>query len=489
MSNCVCGIPRMSKKTRSEPRSAFQGGELYAMLNAESDEKEASAGRSASSAVSVGANTYQIMRTQWRKIPRLLVSPVGRIRLRRGVFGRASVVLLPLAALYRRTLIRQVCVVSVVGSYGKTTTTRAVAAVFGLPLKRYKGRNAGSFLASAVLHTHPWMPNAVHEVGIAKQHQMRRYARVVRPNLVVATSIGVSHHRSLHTLETTRDEKCEMVRSLKASGAAILNADDPNTRWMSTQTAARVITFGFSESSDIRASDARLSWSGTSFVLHVAGEEHSVCLSLIGRHMVYPALAAVAVASATGISLRSAITALEGLPAMPLRVEPVLLPNGALLLDDTYKSDIETIDVGLEALRAIPALRRIAVLGEITEPPRPQGPNYVRTGEQAAGIVDHLVYAGGRKGFASVRSGARRGGMAESAIEHAHHGPQDAADALSSILQDGDVVLIKGSRVQHLERIALVLRGEVVTCNLRFCRLNISCVTCPNLGKARRRFC
>ncbi|MFC2105816.1 Mur ligase family protein [Candidatus Bipolaricaulota bacterium] len=461
----------------------------YAMLNVEGDGKEASAGRSAPSAVSGGVDAYQIMRIPWKEIPRLLVSPVGRIRLRRGAFGRASVVLLPLAALYRRTLIRQVCVVSVVGSYGKTTTTRAVAAMFGLPLQRYNGQNAGSFLASAVLHTRPWMPNVVHEVGITRQDQMRRYARVVRPDLVVATSIGVSHHLSLNTLETTRDEKCEMVRSLKASGAAILNADDPNVLWMSTQTAARVITFGFSESSDIRATDVRLSRSGTSFVLHVAGEKHPVCLSLIGRHMVYPALAAVAVASAMGISVQSTITALEGLPAMSLRMESVLLPSGALLLDDTYKSDIETIDVGLEALRAIPALRRIAVLGEITEPPRPQGPYYVQMGEQAAGIADHLIYAGGKKGFSSVRSGARRGGMAESAIEHAHHGSKDAADALSSTLRDGDVVLIKGRRVQHLERVALILRGEAVTCNLRFCRMSISCVTCPNLGKARQRFC
>ena len=66
--------------------------------------------------------------------------------------------------------------------------------------------------------------------------QMRQQAAMVRPDLVVVTAIAGDHWRSLSTLDITRNEKAEMVRALKPSGVAILNADDPNVRWMATQT-------------------------------------------------------------------------------------------------------------------------------------------------------------------------------------------------------------------------------------------------------------
>jgi UDP-N-acetylmuramoyl-tripeptide--D-alanyl-D-alanine ligase len=232
-----------------------------------------------------------------------------------------------------------------VGSFGKTTTTRAVLAALGhdYPNPHQKVlRN----LAASILRIRPHDRHAVIEVGISVPNQMATFARIVRPNVTVVTSIGSEHNRSFGTLETTRAEKSEMVRVLPASGIAVLNGDDPNVLWMKSQTCARVVTFGIDKSNDICASDITLDWpNGTKFKLDADGETRDLRIRLIGKQMVYSILAAVAVSLAEGFTLDHVIPALEVLPPTPGRMEPIHLANGAIILRDDYKSHLETIDV------------------------------------------------------------------------------------------------------------------------------------------------
>ena len=161
------------------------------------------------------------------------------MRLRAGIKGEAWPVLRRVASLYRRTLVRNTCVVAVVGSFGKSTTMRAVTAALGRKIHPRAELNAKSEVALAVLRIRRSDRHAVIEVGIDAPGKTLGYARVVRPNVTVATSVGSEHNRSLKTLEVTRSEKAEMVRILPASGLAVLNGDDPNVMWMQSQTRAR----------------------------------------------------------------------------------------------------------------------------------------------------------------------------------------------------------------------------------------------------------
>ena len=424
------------------------------------------------------------MRYRLTDLPALLATPVGREQLRRGVLYRAWPLTSRAARLHRATLARRTRVVAVVGSYGKSTTTRAIAAALALPDRPALLANAFSSVARAVLRIAPAQPHAVIEVGIARPGEMRQYAGIVGPDVAVVTSIGSEHHRSLGTLESTRDEKAWMVRALPASGIAVLNGDDPNVTWMRGETRARVVTFGFGEHCDVRARDLRIDWpQGSCFDLTAFDATRAgVRVRLIGREMVAAALAAIAVARCEGVALDVALARLAELAPTEGRMEPVALGNDITLLRDDYKGGIETIEAALRAFGRIPATRRILVLGDITEPPPQQRLAYRAVAAQAATVASLIVVVGSM--YDAYLVGARRAGMPKEAIIDGGKTTATAAAALAPLLREGDVVLIKGRGTQMLDRIRLILQGRVVRCDITVCKLRgKQCDACPMLER------
>jgi UDP-N-acetylmuramyl pentapeptide synthase len=384
-----------------------------------------------------------------------------------------------LARLYRRNLVRNTRIVAVVGSFGKSTTTRALLTALGMYVHPHLG-STWNFKACAVLRIRPRDRHAVIEVGIDGPGQMAAFAGVIQPDITVVTSIGSEHNRSLGTLDMTRTEKSEMVRILSTSGIAVLNGDDPNVLWMKSQTCARIITFGINESNDVFASDINLDWpKGTRFKLHTNGETRNLRIRFIGKHMVYPILAAVAVSLAEGFTLDRVIPALEALPPTPGRMELIQLANGAIILRDDFKSALETIEAALEVLSEIPAQRRIVVLGEVEEPIGSQGPIYRQIGERIAKIASYAIFVGGN--YQPYAAGAVRGGLPRNALINAQRNVFKAVEVLRKSLGPGDVVLIKGRTTQRLERVAFALAGRKVRCDISFCDEKMRCEHCPML--------
>jgi UDP-N-acetylmuramyl pentapeptide synthase len=416
-----------------------------------------------------------------RELLLLARSPLGRQVL--GVHTRSLAwpILDQAAAAYRRVLARRVRIVAVVGSFSKTTTANAVAAVLGAPVTPPDDAGLSSVPLS-VLRIRPGQGHAVLEVQIDRKGQMARHARTVRPDVVVVTSIGSEHHRSLGSLDETLAEKAGILAGLRPGGLVVLNGDDPRVRRQAVPAGARVLTFGLGEGNDVRASDVRLDWPrGTGFLLHAAGATREVRLRLVGPKMVHAALAAIAVATAEGRALEATLAALARLAPMARRMQPVRLPNGAWLLRDEHKSPLETIDAALDVLAEVPG-RRIVVLGDISEPQGSQGPLYRRVGERLAATAARAIVVG--EGFQRYAAGATRAGLARADLVNAGRSIRDAAAAARADLGPGDVVLIKGRGTQRLERIALLLQGRAVGCEIPFCSAaDIRCEECPMLER------
>jgi UDP-N-acetylmuramoyl-tripeptide--D-alanyl-D-alanine ligase len=425
-----------------------------------------------------------VARIGLRKTARLLRTRTGRLEFHRRHGHRLWPLTSRLARLNRRTFGRRVRVVAVVGSVGKTTTVRTAAAAshastYSLAVYNANGQ-AG--ITDVVMGLRPWNGRTVLEAGISEPGVMAVYADIVRPDVVVVTAIASDHWKSLRTLEVTRHEKAMMVRALTGQGTAVLNADDPNVRWMASQTNARVVLYGFSPDADVRASDVRLEWPpATHFTLHVDGQRHAVRLRLVGRHMVLAALAGLAVARCEGQPLGAAIGALGELAATPERLEPVALPMGAYALLDTYKASIDTFPVAFETLARIPARRRVCVLGEMDEPPPKEHVTYRELGASAAAVADRAVFVGTK--FRRYRPGAVSAGLEANAVMKAADATEAAA-LLRDYLEPGDLVLIKGRWQQGLARVAHSLAGRDVRCRALPCPFKRTfCAECDFLEK------
>ena len=404
-------------------------------------------------------------------------------RVLRALLPRTAPWMVPLARAHRNVLLARVTLVALTGAVGKTTTAACIAAALGLP-RRPSGDNAFPNLLLNLLRIRPWQARAVVETGIDGPGQMARIARLLRPDVAVFTAVGPSHCRSFRELADTAAEKSLLLAHLRPGGVAVLNADDREVMATADRAPGRVVTYGFAPDADVRALSATPDWPhGTRLRVRVGGRTIAVRTRLFGRRMAYAALAALAVAHALDEPLEEAAARLAAVTPAPMRLEAVGLPSGAWLLRDEFRSNLETIDAALDLLEEIPG-RRLAIMGDIAEPPQPHGPVYWRVGARLAAVCDRIVVVGSRSLRQRLVSGARKAGYDAARFLFAGNDWRRAVAAIAEDLGPGDVVLVKGRNEQCLARASLALAGRVVRCGQRSCRLRDGhCDGCPRLER------
>jgi UDP-N-acetylmuramoyl-tripeptide--D-alanyl-D-alanine ligase len=413
----------------------------------------------------------------------LVRSDPGRLELRRRYSTRLWPAMAYVARAYRRTLGRRARIVAVVGSVGKTTTMRTVSAALARPVRRAALLNANSHAAvgRALLGIRPWQRHAVLEVAISGLGEMAIQARTVRPDVVVVTAIAHDHWQSFGTLEGTRDEKSDILRPLPPTAIVVANADDEHVRWMTTQTKARVILCGEAADADVRASNVTLNWPhGMSFTIHIDGVARPVQTKLVGRHMVFPALAAIVVGMREGVPLDEATRRVENVTPTPGRMQLMPLTSGAFALRDEFKASEDAFEAGLATLAEIPAKRKIGVIGEIAEE---SGRDAYRVVGRQAAFLDRVIFVGTTKNMQAFRAAAVKAGFRHDRVERAHNA-HEALELVQGDLHEGDVLFIKGRWQQALGRVGLALAGRDVQCRADPCPFKrMLCDVCPFLEK------
>jgi len=411
-------------------------------------------------------------------------SQQGRSRILPNLILRMWPVLFPVARLYRRTVLRGTTIVVVIGSLGKTSTFHTVAAALGLSTSRLEGWNNRGYLALALLRIRQSQRFAVIEVGAKHPGLMQRYRKLLDPNMVVITSIATEHHRQRGSIVGIREEKAGMVRDLPESATIIANGDDPNVLWMASQSNAQLVTYGFQKSNRVRGDAYRAEgWTASHMDVHLGEHRLTLQSQLVGKHLMYPLLAALAVGVEAGEAPTAIASRLAELPPMAHRLAPMPLRSGDLCLMDDYKSIYETVFAALDTLELLPANHRVIVMGEVYEPPDSDEIAYTTIGERIATIADQLVFIGRREHFDFIREGAMRKGLVDERIHFATSSVHLASDQVNRGLTGDSVVLIKGFGRQRLQRIPLLLDGRDVRCTRSSCKMLMtrSCVDCPLL--------
>ena len=363
-------------------------------------------------------------------------------------------------------------VVGITGSTGKTTTKEAIAAVLGSrqPVFRSYGNYNGRYgLPIALGRLQPDQRVAVLEMACDAFDEIRLLAELTRPRLGVVTAINEAHLAVFGSLANIAQEKGQLIRALPANGAALLNDDDAWVRPMAGLTPARVITFGLNPAAEISADEIAVSAQGTSLSVRVGGRRYPARLRLLGRHSAYYALAAVAAGLVYGIPPKEAIAALEGLEPLAGRLRPLAGAGGALLLDDTFNSNPASALAALDTLAALPASRRIAVLGDMPDLGAFAEEGHRRVGRRAAEVADELIIKG--ETARPLAAEAARAGLEQSRILMANTNEEIVAH-LRPRLRAGDVALCKGSVEARLEGVVAGLLAEPEQAGARLVRQN-----------------
>ncbi len=389
-----------------------------------------------------------------------------------------------LAGLWRRCL-RRTTFIAITGSFGKTTTKECLGSALGAHypiVKTPRNDNAFTRVSRTLFRVRPGHRFAVVEVGTERPGMIRHWARVVRPDIAVILSVGGAHLLSFKDLDEIAAEKAKLLRGLKPGGIAVLNGDDPRVAAMADEAHRRgceVIFFGSSPSFAVTGGAATGQWPDRFALTIRAGSESARCQTqLVGTQWSVSALGAVAVAHRLGLTLRQAIEPIEKIPPLPGRLQPVRLPNGAVILRDDTNSYLEAFTAALGVLRAARAARKIFVTNGYTEAPVNSRRRAIELGELAALVADVFVF------FGQFRNGARRSairtGMAEESA-HTFKTMQQVIAFLRTELRSGDFVVLKGRFASHIARILYALVGDV-KCWVDQCDIRLLCENCPELG-------
>jgi UDP-N-acetylmuramoyl-tripeptide--D-alanyl-D-alanine ligase len=345
-------------------------------------------------------------------------------------------------------------VIGVTGSNGKTSTKDFLAAALatlgqvnatagnfnnhlGLPLTILAGRSDDRF--------------GVWEMGMNHPGEISALADIGEPDVAVITNIGTAHIEYMGTREAIAAEKASLAEAIPADGFCAMPISDPFYSFVAERCAGEMMPVGFDEGV-VRACDITPQESGGIRFQLISdfGPAQSVQLPVRGRHMVMNALLAAAVALRHGAAPERVARALGEANLNKGRLQERLV-GGVAFLDDTYNANPDSMRAALSTLRETPAERRIAVFGFMGELGEHAEREHFELGAAVvASGVDFLLTVGARA--RGIHEGAATLAAREYCESH-----EDAAAFLKTILQTGDLVLVKGSRSAAMEKVINLL--------------------------------
>lgn len=358
-------------------------------------------------------------------------------------------------------------VVAITGSVGKTTSKEMMRAALA-PLGRVHASVASYNNHWGVPLTLARMPRetdfAVIEIGMNAPGEIAPLARMARPHLAIVTTVAAAHLEAFGSLEGIAHEKASIYEGLETGGIALVNADVETRAILqdkATACAARVLRFGEAKTAEARLASVEIIEDRTIVSMVFDGETHLFKLNTAGRHLALNAVAVMASVAALGGDVALAALGLSDWQAVTGRGtrERLTLSNrhahaGEIeMIDDAYNANPASIAAALDVLASAEARRRVAVLGDMLELGA-QGPAMHAELADLASIakIERIHTVGGlMEHLHEALPSDKRGLHCETADEMAR--------ALPKTLEEGDIVLLKGSNSVKLARVVDALRN------------------------------
>jgi UDP-N-acetylmuramoyl-tripeptide--D-alanyl-D-alanine ligase len=343
--------------------------------------------------------------------------------------------------------------VAIAGSNGKTTTKEMLAAI----LRAHAGE-AGVLATEGNLNTDIGVPLTLlrlrreHrycaiEIGMNHPGEVAPLAAMAAPAIAVVTNAQREHMEFMKSVAACARENAAVFEALAPDGVAVINADDAHAEiFLRAAGRRRTVRFGLEAPAEISGGYALRPLS-SEIVLRTPAGEASATLAIPGLHNVKNALAAAACGFAAGIGPQAIARGLAAFRPSPGRLVTRRLASGAILVDDTYNANPDSVRAAIDVLAALPA-PTLLVLGDMGE-----------VGEFAPEFHREVGEYARRRGIGRL---VAIGSASRAAVEAFGAGAAhcDDIEALARAAEGAASVLVKGSRFMRMERVVALLAGE-----------------------------
>lgn len=341
-------------------------------------------------------------------------------------------------------------VVGVTGSNGKTTVKEMIATIFKAAFGE-EGRLAtsGNFnndigVPLTIFRMNENHRAAVIELGMNHVGEMAYLTDIAQPTVGLVNNAQREHQEFMQTVLAVAEENGTVIRTLPENGTAVFPADEPySDLWTGYAGSREIRTFGLGKNGDVSGRYENEN-RNTLLVMENEGKTYSVRLATTGRHNVRNALAAAACAHSAGIDWQTIVRGLEAFSPVHGRLEKKNAFNGALLIDDTYNANPDSVRAAIDVLADISG-KGIFVLGDMGEVGNDGERFHVEVGEYARERQISHFFTFGEMAKSASKAYGDNGRHFDDMVE--------MNAVLEQLLEPDMTVLVKGSRFMKMERV------------------------------------
>lgn len=355
---------------------------------------------------------------------------------------------------------KNLLVIGITGSYGKTSTKEYLAEILSVRfkvLKTEKSKNSAIGISEVILKS---LKNDTEifivEMGAYKKGEIAGMSRIVRPQIGIITAINPQHQDLFGTIETTMEAKYELISGLTGKRTAIFNADDSRvlemSRWAKDKGVS--VLYYSKNKNDLdknfvfQAVGSEADIDGIKFNCVYKKDKIPVIAGVIGAHQITNILAAIAGAVTAGLDLKSAVQAADKLKPAEKVMQKVHGINGSIYINDTFNNNPNAAIAALDYLNLAKG-RKYLVFQPMIELGKYSQSSHVEVGEYAAKICDEIILTN-YNFYDPFIVGAKKINLKKTVqVLDANK----AADYIRNKLKSGDMVLFKGKEAENVYRL------------------------------------
>lgn len=341
--------------------------------------------------------------------------------------------------------IKDLKVVGITGSYGKTSTKHIVNTILSQKYNTLMTPESYNTTMGVVRTVNEKLSRTdnlfVCEMGAKYVGDIKEICDIVKPTYGIVTAIGEQHLETFKSLDNIRKTKLELVDSLPENeGIAFVNWEDENIR--NSKITKNMVKYGLSKDADYYATNIEITERGSNFDVVIPGKEPiSIKTKLLGSLNILNIVGAVAVADKLGLTAEQIKTGAKYIKPVTHRLELKPNPNGSIIIDDAYNSNIRGAKMALEVLKNFKGRKRILITPGIVDLGEKAFEINKELGKSAASSCDFAILVG-EKQAEPIHSGLKEEKYPEDKIFIAKN-LEEALAKMNQIMDATSVILLE----------------------------------------------
>ena len=359
----------------------------------------------------------------------------------------------------KRNLYKDLIVVGVTGSVGKTSTKDIIANVLQQKYKTLKtqgnfNNDIGLPLTILNLEDHEV---AVIEMGMNHLGEISKLTKIAKPTLSVITNVGTAHIGNLGSRENILKAKLEILEGMELPKVVINNDNDMLNKWAKEESNIEIHTFGIKNESECMATNIQKEENSSKIIAKFNGEEIKEDIPVGGDVFVLNALCATTVGKILSLSNKQIYHGIKTFELTKKRMETINTKDGITIINDSYNASVDSMKAAIQHLsNDIKAKRKILVLGDMFELGEFSEDLHREVGKEVAlNKIDKLIAIGDNAKY--IIDEAVKNGMKDIFYAETR---QELINKIKETMKKDDVILFKASNGMKLFEIVEELSGE-----------------------------